>query len=156
MMPTKPNANRRRQGTTVVELAAVVSIFCLILFGILEYTLFLYTYDVMQNAAREGARYAVVNGEDATLVSDTQAYVQSLMMGLDKTNTNYQCNVYLSNSSGVNINSTSPAANATTAQFGQFVCVQITLTYKPITPGLMAPTSSFTMQTLGYMTSEGN
>jgi Flp pilus assembly protein TadG len=147
---------RKRSGATVVEFAAVAIIFCFFLFGILEYSLFLYTYDVMQNAAREGTRYAVVNGEDGNLVADTQAYVQTLMMGLDKSNTNYSCNVYLSDVNGNNINSSNPVANATTAQFGQPICVQISLTYKPITPALFLPASSFTMQTMCYMSSEGN
>lgn len=152
-----PNRSaRQRTGATVVEFAAVVSIFCMFLFGILEYTMFLYTYDVMQNAAREGTRYAVVNSEDANLVADTQTYVQSLMMGLNNTNTNYVCNVYLSNASGANINTTSPVANATTAQFGQPICVQISLTYKPLTPALFLPSSAFTMQTMCYMSSEAN
>lgn len=146
----------KRSGATVVEFAAVSTIFCFFLFGILEYTLFLYTYDVMQNAAREGARYAVVNSEDANLVADTQTYVQSLMMGLNNTNTNYVCNVYLSSNTGANVNSTTPVANATTATFGQPICVQITLTYKPLTPAFFLPSSAFTMQTMCYMTSEAN
>ena len=145
-----------RRGATVVELAAVILIFCMLLFGILEYCLILYTYDVMQNAAREGARYAVINGEDASLVADTQTYVQSLMAGRDTANSNYACNVFLSNSSGASINTTNPVANATTAQFGQFICVQVSLTYKPITPALFLPSSAFTLQTQCFMASEAN
>jgi Flp pilus assembly protein TadG len=155
MLLTQRSATKR-SGATVVEFAAVCTIFCMMLFGILEYSLFLYTYDVMQNAAREGTRFAVVNSEDANLVADTQSYVQTLMMGLDKTNTNYSCNVYLSDVNGNNINSTNPVANATTAAFGQPICVQISLTYKPLTPALFFPASAFTMQTLCYMSSEGN
>ena len=123
------------------QMAAVISIFILLLFGILEYSLFLYTYDVMQNAAREGARYCVVDSNDPNQVTDTQNYVQTMMMGLDTKMKNYQCNVYLSDVNGNNIGS---VGNAT---FGQPICVQITLTYTPITPLLFLPASAFTMQT---------
>jgi Flp pilus assembly protein TadG len=155
MLLKKPSA-AQRSGATVVEFAAVVSIFCMFLFGMLEYTLFLYTYDVMQNAAREGARYAVVDSEDANLVTDVQTYVETLMMGLDKSNTNYSCTVYLANSSGVSINTSNPVANATTAQFGQFIAVKVSLTYKPLTPAFFLPSSAFNVQTICYMSSEAN
>jgi Flp pilus assembly protein TadG len=140
----------QRRGTTAVEMAAVCLIFFLFMFGILEYSLILYTYDVMQNAAREGARYAVVDGADTNLVTDVQAYVKTLMMGRDTANSNYSCSVYLSDSSGNNIGS------ATSATFGQYIGVSISLTYTPITPGLFLPSSAFTLQTKCFMTSEGN
>ena len=139
-----------RRGTTVVEMAAVIAIFCLLLFGMLEYCIMLYTMDVMQNAAREGARFAVVNSSDASLVSDTQTVVKNFMMGLDTKNTNYVCSVYLSDSSGNNI------GDPTTATFGQNIGVQVSLTYKPITPGLLHLSSSFNFQTTACMASEAN
>jgi hypothetical protein len=51
----------RRRGATVVESAAVMSVFLLLLFGMFEYCRFLMVLHVTNNAAREGARYAVVN-----------------------------------------------------------------------------------------------
>jgi Flp pilus assembly protein TadG len=133
-----------------VEFAAVALVFCMLLFGILEWALMLYTYDVLQNAAREGARFAVANGSDPNIVSDTQGYVQPLMMGLDTKMTGYACNVYLSDSKGNNLGS--PVA----ATFGQPICVQVTLTYTPITPALFLPANAFNFQTKCVMCSEGN
>ncbi len=149
MMRATRNGNKRR-GATTVEFAAVVSVFVLLMFGILEYAVFLYTYDVMQNAAREGARYCVCDSNDANQVANTQAYVQTMMMGLDKTNTNYACNVYLADTNGNNIGS------APNAIFGQPICVQVSLTYKPISPLLFLPKTSFTMQTKCCMSAESN
>ena len=157
MLLAKPSPKqKRRSGTTIVEFAFIAIIFSMIFFGIMEYCLFLYTYDLMQNAAREGCRYAVVNSEDANLVADTQTYVQSLMGGLDQKMTNYSCSVYLADANGNNINSTSPVANPTTAQFGQNICVQVQLTYTPILPNFIMPSSAFNMSTKCCMGSEAN
>ena len=140
----------KRRGTTVIEMAAVIAIFCMLLFGMLEYCMILYTYDVMQNAAREGARFAIVNSSDASLVSDTQATVKTMMMGLDTKNTNYSCTVYLADASGNSI------GNATNATFAQNICVNVSLTYTPLTPGLLHLSNSFTLQTKCSMASEAN
>ena len=46
----------------MVEFAIVAPIFFLLLFGIIEAGRFIYTYETLNNATREGARYAIVNG----------------------------------------------------------------------------------------------
>src|SRR6516225_6828952 len=92
--------NLARAGHTAVETAAVASVFLLFLFGILEYCRMIYVNEVVQNAAREGARYAIVNSYDTGIVSNTQAVVQSYMGGLDRTLQNYTCQVYAADSSG--------------------------------------------------------
>jgi Flp pilus assembly protein TadG len=61
MLLTRSNRSRRRRGLTIVESALVMSVFLLLLFGMFEYCRFLLVLHVTNNAAREGARYAVVN-----------------------------------------------------------------------------------------------
>lgn len=61
MLLTTRNRPGRRRGLTVVESALVMSVFLLLLFGMFEYCRFLMVLHVSNNAAREGARYAVVN-----------------------------------------------------------------------------------------------
>jgi Flp pilus assembly protein TadG len=139
----------QRDGAATIEFAAVSIIFLLLMFGILEYCLIIYTQQVAENAAREGARFAIVNTSDATLVTDTQAYVKSLMGGLDTKLKNYSCNVYLADANGNNIGA------ATSAQFGQYVCVEISIDYVPITPGLLK-LSTITVHTKSSMGSEAN
>jgi Flp pilus assembly protein TadG len=56
----------RRRGVTTVEAALVLIVFCMLLFGVFEYCRFLYTLHVTNNAARDGARYAVVNMDKPT------------------------------------------------------------------------------------------
>ena len=146
-------SNTRRSGATVVELTAVILIFLVLFFGIMEYCFILFTYNIVENAAREGTRYAVVNVTDATMISDTQTYVQSLMCGFDTKMTNYSCNVYLADSAGKNINT--KTVNATTAQFGQYVCTDVSVDYVPMTPGLLFLTT-FTIRSKCSMISEAN
>lgn len=46
----------------MVEFALVAPIFFLVLFGIIEAGRFMLYYETLNNATREGARYAIVNG----------------------------------------------------------------------------------------------
>jgi len=138
-----------RCGATAVEMAAVISVFVVLLFGILEYCLVLYSFNVVENAAREGARYGVVNVNDTTMVADTKTVVQSFMGGLDSKMGSYTCNVYKSDSTGVNIGS------ATATEFGEYVCVEVSVVYVPMTP-LLDKLNTFTIRTKCAMGSEAN
>ena len=55
----RPSENPQR-GQTLVEFALVVLIFLVILFGILEFSRALWTYNTIVQATRAGARFAVV------------------------------------------------------------------------------------------------
>ena len=46
----------------MVEFALVAPMFFLLLFGIIEAGRFIFYYETLNNATREGARYAIVNG----------------------------------------------------------------------------------------------
>jgi len=58
---------RSQRGAVVVEAAIVLPIFVLILVGILEFGIVFHDYLVLQNASREGARFAAV-GHPATAI----------------------------------------------------------------------------------------
>src|SRR4029077_20340838 len=70
---------RGRPAAALVETAAVVIVFLLFLFGIFEYCRLIYVQQMVENAAREGARYAIVNTTDTNLIADTQAQVNAKM-----------------------------------------------------------------------------
>ncbi len=133
----------------MVEMAVVSSVFVLLLFGILEFCLVVYTFNVVENAAREGSRYGVVNVTDTTMINDTKAVVKNFMGGLDTKMTGYNCDVYLADANGANI------GTATSATFGQYVCVDVQVTYVPLTPGL-GFLKSFTIRSKSSMGSEAN
>jgi Flp pilus assembly protein TadG len=63
----------RRGGATTVEMAVVVSVFLLFLFGLFEYCRFILMLQATTNACREAARYASVN-MDKPSNFDTNAY----------------------------------------------------------------------------------
>ncbi len=138
-----------RRGATAVEMAAVIGVFILLLFGILEYCLIIFTQNVVENAAREGCRAAIVNTSQGTLVNDTKNVVKNFMFGINDRYPNYSCEVYLANATGANIGS------APNAKFGEYVCVDVKVDYKPMTPGLLYLTQ-FTIRSKCSMGSEAN
>ena len=143
------NKTDRRPGATAVEMAVVIAIVALFIFGILEYCLIVYVHQVTENAAREGARYAIVNSTDPNLVANTQNVVKSFLGGLDSKMKNYSCTVYLADNNGNNIGA------ATNAKFGEFVCVDVSVDYVPISPGLTF-LSTFSIRHKCGMGSEAN
>jgi Flp pilus assembly protein TadG len=48
----------------LVEFAIVAPIFFLILFGVIDFGRYVYYTQILNNAAREGTRYAIVHGEN--------------------------------------------------------------------------------------------
>lgn len=79
----------------MVETAIVMSLFMLMMFGIIEFGRAIYTYHMVDNAARIGSRFAIVHGSTCvhTATPDTwpcgadrteiQNYVRSQSVDLD-------------------------------------------------------------------------
>ncbi len=67
----------RREGQSLVEFALVLPILLLIIVGILEFGIAFRTYQVVTNAAREGARTAVLRVEQPQADSVVIRYLQS-------------------------------------------------------------------------------
>lgn len=146
-----PSARRRRRrGTTVVELAFVLSILILVLFGIFEYGRFIFVRQMTTQAAREGARFAVVNLTDSTIVADTAAHVKQKLSGLDKKTTYYNCQIYMADENGANIGA------AGDAQFGQYIAVQIDYDFEPVLPSILFLDSKMRITSRALMYSEAN
>lgn len=85
-------ATRSECGSTLVELALVLIVFLLLLFGIVDMGRLLYTYHFLDHAAKSATRWAAVNGytcsQDGSCsfstgaqASDIQSYVQNLAPG---------------------------------------------------------------------------
>ena len=84
-----------RRGQAIVEFALVIPIFLLIFFGIIDAGRLIFTYNTVANAARSGARVAIVNQTDtgtntcdttsATAWSKGCAAVSAISLGLDPT-----------------------------------------------------------------------
>jgi Flp pilus assembly protein TadG len=145
-----------RSGATAVETAAVISVALLFIFGILEYSRLLYFFHVADNAAREGARYAVVHTGDGTTTAQVQAVVTAAMSGQQASlnSGTFAVNVYNADpTTGLAIASTA----WTDAPFIGGVGVEVTGTYKFILPTFLrfnGPTIPIKVRSL--MTSEAN
>ncbi len=81
---------RSERGSTLAETAIVMAVLLAIMFGIIDFGRALYTYSFVANAAREGARWAIVRGAKCTQLdhcpaasgtTDIEPYVQSLSEG---------------------------------------------------------------------------
>ena len=55
---------RRSRGQALVEFTLVAPLFFLLLFAIIDFGRYVYYVQVINNAAREGARYAIVHGSE--------------------------------------------------------------------------------------------
>lgn len=139
-----------RSGATLVEMAFVVLIFLMFLFGVLEYCRFLFTRQLVTNAAREGARYAVVNTNETTVEATTKAKVQTMMSGMDKNMKNYSCLVYKADASG---NYSGPAQDA---GFGEYIAVEVSCDFEPILPSFLYMNKTLKVRSKSVMYSEAN
>ena len=63
---TTNRTSARRRGQALVEFALVAPVFFLLLFSIVEFGRAMYYVQILNNAAREGARYAIVHGNEST------------------------------------------------------------------------------------------
>jgi Flp pilus assembly protein TadG len=61
----KKNARKRRLGATLLEAAITLPIFLLLVFGVLDLGIAVARYNTLAEAARTGARLAIVHGADA-------------------------------------------------------------------------------------------
>ena len=60
----KGRHDSRSRGQALAEFALVAPIFFLILFSIIDFGRYVYYVQILNNAAREGARYAIVHGSN--------------------------------------------------------------------------------------------
>lgn len=55
-----------QRGQSAIEFALTIVMLVVLLVGMLELTMFVYTYSVLADAAKEGVRYAIVHGASGT------------------------------------------------------------------------------------------
>ena len=78
-----------RRGSTLVESALVFGLFVQIVFGIMEASRFMYFYNWIAYAAREGTRYACVRGSSSShpaTAADVRTFVMNQAVTYDSAN----------------------------------------------------------------------
>lgn len=163
----------RRRGAVFVESAFVLIIFLMLLFAIFEYCRYIFVMQVATNAARDGARYAVVNVDkpstfDVTDYTDSSGttyqsitkYTNNLMAGVDKNLNGYTVSVFPCDPTKLNqsppvVQSKASPTTWNNAAFTEKIAVKITGTYTPLLPTLLKMPTSFTFTAISICGSEG-
>jgi hypothetical protein len=113
-----------------VEAALVLSLCFLVIFGIFEYCRILFIRQVCENAAREGARFAVVHTYDKT-TTDIQNHVLGRLGGQQAHLANFSIQVFRADpATGANLGPWTDAA------FNQCIAVEIRGDYSLPMPSL--------------------
>lgn len=147
MLANKFRAQRRR-GAAAVETAIIMIPLTMLLFGVFEYGRLLLDMNVLNNAAREGCRYALVNNTDPSVATNTKNVVVNFMAGRDVGFGGFTVSV-----SGTHQGAATPVNNLVA---GDMITVTVTGTYKlmniiPLVPSL----PSFTLSSSVTMACEG-
>jgi hypothetical protein len=122
-----PGPNRGgRRGQALVEFALVIPLFLLLLVALFDLGRAVFTFNTLTNAAREGARMAIVNQYEPTIVQ--RAKEASAMIELDVPNV--QVNFYQMKTDGA----PDTARPCALVAVGCLAVVSFEATYRPITP----------------------
>ena len=149
-------AGLRRRGAVAVEAALVLPMVVIFLFGILEYGRYVMTLQMMTNAAREGAHYALTHTQPVTIAgttygnatSDVTTIINKGLAGQSLASQSVQ--IYCSDSIGTNI------GLWTDTQVGQCVCVRITGNYQMLMANMFYLPANIPVVAQSVMRSESN
>ena len=126
--PLVPGDGRTR-GQSLVEFALVLPLFLVLVMAIMDLGLAVFSYNSITNAAREGARLAVVNQDTAKVIARAQSQA-----GVARTPT-VTVAFYQANDDGTpNTSVTCPIGSSTYIGVGCLAVVTFTGVYEPITP----------------------
>ena len=116
---------RRGQGQSLVEFALVLPIFLLLFFAVVDLGSAVFTFNSLTNAAREGARLAIVNQDNASIIARAETQVSVAEINAP----NVSIDFYQQVNGAPDLSSTcSPAA------VGCLAVVSFESTYRPLTP----------------------
>jgi len=134
-MRLRRRRNERRRGAAVVEMAFVAIILFVFMFAIFEYGRYMMVRQVVENAARAGARQAVVTATSYVTPAAATATVQSVItQNLAGQNLqNLVITIYQSDATGNNI------GPWTQTPFGNNIVVQIEGDLTVLFPSLSMP-----------------
>lgn len=181
---TAPQLRRRaahRRGATLVEVALLLGIFLMFLFGIFEYGRYLMVLHVATNAARDGARYASVNVARASDFNTTDAglsdslgnplisieeFTRQRMGGLDRMlGDDFSVSVFACENAPMYADppvftpklatAELPDPHWNSAQFTERIAVQIHGNYRPLLPTFLLMPDTIEVRITAAITSEG-
>jgi uncharacterized protein (UPF0333 family) len=120
---------RRSRGQSLVEFALVLPLFLLLVMAIMDLGLAVFSYNSITNAAREGARLAIVNQDTAKIT--TRATQQSAVARTPTVTVNY----YQAAADGTpDTTKSCPIGASSYINVGCLAVVTFQGSYQPITP----------------------
>lgn len=119
-------SSERRRGQALVEFALIVPIFLLILLAVFDLGRAVFAYNSVTNAAREGARLAIVNQTTASITAKAIANVSIAETASPNVTVVFR-------QSGPNADATQNAV-CSPLKIGCMAIVTFQTTYRPITP----------------------
>jgi Flp pilus assembly protein TadG len=160
MLRDPKRGRRARRGATAVELALVLSLCFALFMGIFEYGRILMVRDLMDHAARQGARLAVAgtdyapgvagtNGDGTLTQAEVISHVTSMLAGQVASPT---ITVYATDSGGNALGGV--AWNGGT--FGTGIAVKVVANYTPMVPTMRILPSTIPLTSVSLMQSEAN
>ena len=165
----------RRSGATAVEAALVLGIMLFIVFSIFEYCRYLFVLGTLNQAARQGARYAAVNVskpanfntvdyfDGTTTYTNIATWTTNVSGGMNNMLTGFSVSVFPCDMAQlaqtppvVTPKAGFPATVAwNNATFTEMIAVRITGTYTTTVPNFLFWQSSFALTIDAVTTSEG-
>lgn len=119
----------RNRGQSLVEFALVLPLFLVLFIGVIDLGLGVFAYNSITNAAREGARLAIVNQDSAMVISRAEAQASVAR------NPTVEVNYYRAADDGTpDTTTTCPIGAASYIAVGCLAVVRFEGDYEPITP----------------------
>ena len=147
-MVIRKSRGKRRRGNLMIETPIILIPFLSLIFGVFEYSRLMMDWNLLNNAAREGCRYAIANNTSTTISTNVQTLVTTFMAGQTTSFTNFTVSV-----TGTHQGVSTPVNNLSA---GDMVTVTVSGTYKfmNIIPLAKMPTS-FVLKSAVTMGCEG-
>jgi len=125
----------RERGAVLVETSVIIGLVAMLIFGVFEYGRLLMDWNLLNNAAREGCRYALANNTSTTITTSVQSIVNGYMAGETKDFSNFTISV-----TGTHLGVSTPVNNL---EPGDPITVTVSGTYlfMNIIPFIHMPTS---------------
>jgi Flp pilus assembly protein TadG len=79
-----PRIRHDQRGQTATELALVLPVFCVLLFGVIQFGILFNNYVTLTDATRAGARKGAVSRHESSPASATEAKVRAAAADLDQ------------------------------------------------------------------------
>lgn len=131
-----------RRGAALVEMAVVLPVFITVILGIIEFGRAMMVANLITNAAREGARMAVVDGSSNAAV---QSYISGFMQSAANVGAG-DVTVIIKVNGG--------SADVSTAQPRDEISVKVSIPFTKVSYLTPSYLSSTTLQTTSYMRHE--